>query len=199
MVGLSASGSDPAPDNDPMRRHDGIAALRRAAVFVLSTIALAACSPVFDWREAQPEGSGLTMMFPCRPTRVERQVRVEGTNLTMQLHSCTAGGATFSLVVANAGSAANVAPLLVALREGAVANVAGAAQAASSPAIVGAMPNAQSGRVRIEGRLPDGRSVVEHAAFFGRGPWAYQATVLTMARPVTAETLDTFFAALRLR
>ena len=57
--------------------------------------ALAACAPPFDWRDVRPEGSGVTMLFPCRPDRHERAVRIAGSELRMQMHSCTAAGATF--------------------------------------------------------------------------------------------------------
>ncbi len=160
---------------------------------------LSGCSPTLDWRQVRPEGSGVTMLFPCRPARVERRVRVGDDTLLMRLHSCSAGGASFSLAVADAGQPDRVAPLLAALRSGAIANVGGVASAAASAPVAGATPNAQEGRLRIDGRLPDGRSVVEHAAFFGRGVTLCQATVLTIDKPVTTETLGTFFDALRMQ
>jgi hypothetical protein len=174
-------------------------AMLAGVLFGMLAGTLFGCSPSLDWRQVRPEGSGVTMLFPCRPARVERSVRVGNDTLLMRLHSCSADGATFSLAVADASQADRVAPLLAALRSLAAANVGGTASGASSAPVAGATPNAQAGRVRVEGRLPDGRAVVEHAAFFSRGVTVCQATVLTIGKPVTAETLGTFFDALRMQ
>ncbi|MEO7056884.1 MAG: hypothetical protein ABI281_08365 [Caldimonas sp.] len=205
MTGLSVSRLVLTSDNDPM---DGLEcggdrggamslALRAGVLFSVIAGTLAACSPTLDWRQARPEGSGVTMLFPCRPAHVERSVRVGSDTLVMHLHSCSAGGATFSLAVADAGQADRVAPLLTALRELAVVNIGGIVSAAASAPSARTTPDARAGRVRIDGRLPDGRVVVEHAAFFSRGVTLLQATILAIDRPVTAETVGTFFDAVR--
>ncbi len=158
-----------------------------------------ACSPTFDWREARPDGSAVTMLFPCRPGQVERTVRVADAAFVMRLHSCNAGGATFSLAVVEARAPERVADVLAALRSQAVANVAGTVVAWPASAVAGAAPDPLAGRARIKGRLPDQRAVVEHVAWFAKGTRAYQATVLGTGRVVDTQTLDTFFDAVRLR
>jgi len=175
------------------------ATLRRRGPAALLLAVAAGCTPSLDWRQARPEGSGATMLFPCRPASVERPVQLAGSSLSMRLHSCVAGGATFSLAVADAVVPDRVTPLLVALREQAVANVAGQASPAALPAVAGATPNAQSALLRIEGRLPDGRPVVSHAAFFVCGTRLYQATIIGTGPPAGAETLENFFATVQLR
>jgi hypothetical protein len=47
----------------------------------------------------------------------------------------------------------------------------------------------------MEGRLPDGRRVVEDAAFFVKGLRVYAATVLGESIP--AEAVETFFASIK--
>jgi hypothetical protein len=108
----------------------------------------------------------------------------------MQMHSCSAAGAAFSLAFADVADVARVTSLLAALRVAAQANLGGAATA--RPLVVaGATPNEQSALIQIEGRLPDGRRLVEHAAFFARGLRLYQATAL--GESIDADALDTFF------
>jgi hypothetical protein len=175
---------------------DGVAA--PSLVALAAALALAACSPVLDWRESHPEGSGAVMLFPCRPVRHDRTVRVADATLRWQLHSCAAGGATFSLAVADGAEPAQVTPLLAALRTEAVANLGGSATEQPPVAIAGATPNAQSALLRIVGRRPEGRPVVAHAAFFVKGLRLYQATVLADDEPAGSEALDTFFASIRL-
>ncbi len=157
--------------------------------------ALLACSPAFDWREVRPEGGELTMLFPCRPEKRERSVPLAGAELRMRLHSCEAAGAAFSLAVVDADAPTRVEPLLAALKASAAANIGGAAlaQPFSPP---GATPNPGSSLLRLQGRLPDGRPVTEHAAFFVRGLRLYQATAIGEA--LSEDAVKTFFAAIKL-
>jgi hypothetical protein len=62
-------------------------------------------------------------------------------------------------------------------------------------AVAGATPNEQSALLHMEGRLPDGRRVVEDAAFFVKGLRVYAATVLGESIP--AEAVETFFASIK--
>jgi hypothetical protein len=158
--------------------------------------ALAACSPALDWREVRAEGSDVTMLFPCRPEKHERTVRIAGADLRMRMHSCDAAGSTFSLAFVDAGEPTGVEPLLAALKAGAVANI-GATPVQQQPfAPPGATPNPASALLRAEGRLPDGRRVTEHAAFFVRGLRLHQATAIGETLPEDA--IQTFFGAIKL-
>lgn len=176
----------------------GLAYARCVALAALAMTA-AGCSPALDWRESRPEGSGATLLFPCRPSQVERTVRIAETSLRMQMHSCSAGGATFSLAVADAGAPDRVTPLLGAWRAQSAANIAGAPRPLHMPALAGATPNPSAGLFRIEGMLPDARPVVEHVAFFVSGTRLYQAVVICTGKPVAQEALDSFFGSIQIR
>ena len=158
-------------------------------------VVLAGCAPALDWRETRPPGSGLTMLFPCRVERQERAVRLAGRLVAMAADSCRAAGATFSLATLDAGSPGAVTPVLAALRAGAVANVGASGAAAAPLAVDGTTPNPQSGLLHLAGRLPDGRPVSLHAAFFVKGMRLYQASVIGESIPDDAS--DTFFEAIR--
>ena len=159
--------------------------------------ALLACSPVLDWRETRPEGTGAVMLFPCRAEKQERPVRLGDETVPMRLHSCTAAGMSFALVTAEVADPGRVAPMLEALRCQAVANVAGTAVPEALPSIAGSTPNARSARLRIVGQRPDGRRVVEHALFFVKGLTLFQATVIGADEPADREAIDTFFGSIR--
>jgi hypothetical protein len=171
---------------------------RHRAGALLVAAVLAACSPTFDWREARPEGSGATLLFPCRPGRHERQVPLAGMGLRMQLHSCQAGGFTFSLAVADTGDPRQVAPVLHDWRKVTIGNVDGTASVLAAPKVVGATPNAESQLLRIDGRRPDGAPVVVHAAFFVKGLRVYQAAVVGQKEPPPRDVLETYFNTIRL-
>jgi hypothetical protein len=158
-------------------------------------IVLAACTPALNWRETRPEGSGVKMLFPCRPDRHERTIRVAGAELHMQMHFCSAAGAAFSLAFVDASDPTRVTPLLARLRAAAAANVGGTATVRTM-VVPGATPNEQSALIRVEGHLPDGRGVVEHAAFFVKGLRLYQATAL--GKSLTTDALETFFSSIEI-
>ena len=120
---------------------------------------------------------------------------MDAVDLRMQMYSCNAAGTTFSLTYLDAAQAAQVAPLMTELRARAAANVGGTVVARSFSA-PGATPNEQSATLRIEGRLPDGRHVTEHAAFFVRGLRLYQASAI--GESVSTEAVETFFGAVKL-
>ena len=169
------------------------------AALALAAACLAACSPTLDWRESRPEGSGATLMFPCRPGTLERTVQLAGATLAMRQHACSAGGALYSLSVADAGATESVSARLGAWRGEAASNVGAVEADLPSRSIAGATPNMQSGYVRLAGKLPDGRPVVEHAAFFVRGTRLYQAAVVSTTQPVPPDALDNFFGAIRVQ
>ena len=157
---------------------------------------LCACTPTLDWREFEPEDSGIVATFPCRTDRHARNVAVAGTAARMEMLVCTAGGATYALAFFDVSGPAEVASALAGLRTVAATNL-GVAEPAPEPLRVrGMTPNAMAARLRISGRGPDGAAVQEQAAFFTKGLRVYQASVL--GPTLADEAVDTFFGGLKL-
>ena len=123
-------------------------------------------------------------------------MHIVDVELSMHLQSCKADGRWFGLTFIDAAGPAQVGPLLEALRRSATDNVGGSAASQTLPVIVGTTPNPRSARLRIAGKLPDGRPLVESALFFVRGLRVYQASVVGDA-DAPADVLDTFFASIR--
>ena len=169
----------------------------RAVAPVLSLLAaLTGCAPALDWREVRPVGSGVTALFPCRLDKHERTVRMAGADFRMQLHSCDAGGATFSLSVVDGAGPTGVEPLLTAMKASFAANLGAQAPLSRPFAPPGATPNPAGGLLQVAGRLPDGRPVTARAAFFVHGVRVYQATAIGEALP--EEAIGSFFGSIRL-
>ncbi|MGZ8260966.1 MAG: hypothetical protein ACXWUL_10505 [Caldimonas sp.] len=179
-------------------RRPGVRSAAGAALTVAVALCLGGCSPRLDWREVRPEGDNAAMLFPCRPQLQERKASLGGEQVPMRLHSCSAGGASFSLLALDLADPARVTTELAALRAAAIANLAGSATEARPLAPVGATPNPESARLHIVGRRPDGSRVVADAAFFVKGLTLYQATVLGSEDARGHEAVDAFFAAIRL-
>lgn len=156
---------------------------------------LAGCAPVLDWREVRPEGSDVVALFPCKPERAERDVRLGDLRVRMRLLSCSADGMTFALSGADLAEPAQVTPALASLRTVAAANFGAPAASASALSVPGATPNPQSARLHLDGRRPDGVGVTAYAAFFARGTTVWQGTVMG-AKP-DAEAVEAFVAGLQ--
>ena len=165
------------------------------SIAALAAVCTAACAPALDWREFVPEGSGISVSFPCRPDRHVRAVVLAGVRMQMQMLSCNAGDATFALAFADVADPTQIGTTLAELRAAAVGNLSGGTAQAAPLQIRGMTPNAQTGRLSVAGRLPDGAAVQEHAAFFTRGLRVYQATVIG-ASPA-AQAVETFVAGLK--
>ncbi|WP_127995590.1 hypothetical protein [Piscinibacter defluvii] len=176
------------PDNRPMP-------IRTLTSLLAIGLAATACSPSRDWRELHPEGSSLRAQFPCKPDRHQREVRLAGRTVRMDMLVCHDRGATFALAFADVADPGAVAPALDELRAAAVGNVKAAAVHETALAVPGMTPNPRAVRLQFDGKRPDGTPVQEQVGLFAYGMRVYQATVLA-SRLKPAEA-DTFLGALR--
>jgi len=160
-----------------------------------AALLLVACAPALDWREVRPDGSGASLLMPCKPIAQERRLPLAGHPVQLLLHACSAGGQTWGLGHADVVDPAQVGVALAALRDGAVANVAAGSTERLPLQVPGATPQPASERLRFEGRLPDGRPVHVQLAVFARGTRVFQATALGEHLPVAAA--ETFFGSIR--
>ncbi len=165
------------------------------SIAALAAVCTTACSPALDWREFVPEGTDISVSFPCRPDRHARAVMVAGTKAQMEMLACNAGDATFALAFVDVVDPARVGATLAALRVTAASNLQGASSQSAPLQIKGMTPNEQAARVTIAGTLPDGAAVHEYAVFFVRGLRVYQATVIG-ATPAP-QVVDTFLDGLK--
>lgn len=159
---------------------------------------LGACSPVFDWRESRP-ADGLTLLFPCKPDQVTRQVPIAGAPQAMTLWSCSAGDLTFALSQVDAADPARVEALLTALRTALAGNVGGSTPAelrAEDAAVAGATPHPLAQRLLLRGRRADGSAIEAQGQFFRQGLRVFQATVV--GSRLDPQALEMFFSSLKI-
>ncbi|MEO7009554.1 MAG: hypothetical protein ABI156_10435 [Caldimonas sp.] len=155
---------------------------------------LAACTPTLDWREVRAEDDALAALFPCRPERHARTVPIAGIHARMDMAACDAGGSIYAISFVDVRDPTMVTGALAGLRSSAVGNVTGAAPQVTPFALRGMTPNAEATRLRVDGHLPNGTPVQEHAAFFVQGLRLYQASVIGAAP--APEAVETFFGGL---
>ena len=157
---------------------------------------LMGCTPALDWRELRPAGSGISLLFPCKPDSHARRVSLGPDAVRLELHACTAGEITWALAFADLSDPARVGPALTELRAAAASNLAASAAQPLALKVEGATPNPASQRVQLQGRMPDGRVVTEQVAVFAKGTRIFQAVAL--GPKLDPEAVDTFFGSLRL-
>jgi hypothetical protein len=163
---------------------------------MLLSAALLGCSPVLDWREFEPEGSGVIVTFPCRPDRHARDVTVAGVTTRMTMLVCAAADVTYALTFIDVAEPAGVTAALADLRAVAAGNLAATRAEPNPLQVTGMTPNPQSTRLHLSGSRTDGAAVQQQAAFFAKGLRVYQASAVGAA--LSAEAVDTFFAGLKL-
>jgi hypothetical protein len=155
----------------------------------------AACSPTLDWREFVPEGSGISVTFPCRPDRYARTLAVAGEKVRMEMLVCTTADTTFAVTFLDLADPSRVSSALRDLRATAIANVQGTTPRTTPLLIKDMTPNDEAVRLSADGRMPDGSAVREYAAVFAHGLRVYQATVIG-PRP-DPQGVEVFFGGLR--
>lgn len=154
------------------------------------------CTPALDWREVRPEGSGLMLLFPCKPSSQSRQVLLAGAQRRLVLVACAAGDATWALAHTDVVDPALVAQALAELQSAAAANLSAASALELPLQVQGATPNPLSRQVQLSGRLPDGKAVNARLAVFAKGTRVFQATLIGTHWP--AQAPEMFFSSLRL-
>lgn len=176
-----------------MRRDN--ATMVRVLVLAWVCAVLAGCAPELDWRELRLDEAGVSQLFPCKPSRQQRQAVVGGQPRVLVLHVCDAGGATWALSHLRVAEPAEVPAVLDALAAAAHANLGAARTEPQAQPVPGAGGQAAAGRYRISGRRPDGAEVQSAVLLYARGTMVVQLTVLGPRLP--DEALDAFFAGAR--
>lgn len=156
-------------------------------------VALAACSPTFNWREVRSEATGLKAMLPCKPDKTARNVTMAGRQLSLEAIGCEASGSTFAVMFADigTGSAGEVLDQWKAATLSGVRSKEAREQPFRPP---GAIALPQSLQVVAVGLRPDGTQVQGQAAYFARGRHVFQAVIF--AEQLRPEVTEPFFSGL---
>lgn len=180
----------------------GSTLFRGVAAFTF--MALAGCSPRFDWREFRsPEG--YVVLLPGRPQTVVRDVEFDGSKAQMSMTSTGIGATMFATGVARLPAAA-VADAsgrqksLAHFRDALVRNVGaqGVRQSAAPKLDSAGQPVLLAEAIEAIGRLADGRNSRLAARFFIVDDRLFQVVALGAEGEIPPDALDTFFTSFRL-
>lgn len=178
-----------ADDNPPML-------CRFQSVLVASLLALAACSPTFNWRDVRlAEGVALKALLPCKPDRGSRPQVLAGQTLTLHMAGCDAGEALFAITYTDLpepGSATAIQQQWQALL---LANMKVQTPQQAAFSMRGATGPLQPVWLSANGQHHDGQAVRVQAVWFAQGARLYHAAVY--ASKLDAEVAQTFLTGLK--
>ncbi len=160
---------------------------------LLALTSLAACNPTFNWRDVRSDGTRLTLLMPCKPDKAQRTVPMTGLPTEVNLLSCDAGGVKFAVAVADVKDAAKTADALVNWQSATLANI----KAPATPGAAFRLPGlvASGVLVKADGKRVDGQAVSSQALYFAQGSQVFQAVMY--ADKISADVADTFFSGLK--
>jgi hypothetical protein len=160
-----------------------------------SALALAACSPTFNWREVRAEPTPLKAMLPCKPDKGAREVPMAGRQVSLEVRGCDTGGATFAVLFADIGNGGRAGEVLAQWKTATLSNLRAPASREGTFRPPGALDLPQSVHVVASGQRGDGSKVESHAAYFAQGTYVFQAVVY--ADRLQPEVTEQFFSGLR--
>ena len=168
------------------------------ALPVLSAVlALSACNPTFNWREARVPDTALTALLPCKPEAANRPVALGALTVDMHMLGCKAGGVTFAVVYANVVVPGQ--PTAVTLDQWRVASLAAmkAQRVEVSAVKVAGAFSPPPQKVMTYGQLGHDAPLESQSVFFAQGTQLFQA--LLVGELLTAEVAEAFFSGLVVR
>lgn len=165
-------------------------------IALIALLALAACSPTYNWREVRTPEGGLKALLPCKPDQGTRTQNLGTQVVEVQMLGCEAGGALYAIAAASVGAQGQAGTVLSQWQARTLENMRTASPRVSPFALAGAAQDPAPVSVRALGVGPDGRAVTLQAVWFARGDRVYQAALY--AETVREEQSEPFFSGLAL-
>ena len=166
-------------------------------IFINAAVALtflAACNPTFNWRDVRPDGTRLTLLLPCKPDKAQKTVPMGNQPTEMSLLSCDAGGVTFALSMADVNDAAQTGAVLAQWQNAALANIKTASPLSRDAFKLSGLPGGAV-LVKATGQRANGQTVSSQAAYFAQDSRVFQAVMY--ADKISPDVADTFFSGLK--
>jgi hypothetical protein len=154
---------------------------------------LAACNPVYNWREINLPQAELKVLLPCKPDQGHRAIPLAGLTVEMQMAGCEAGAGLFVLAHVDLGETGKTEAALEQWKAAMLGNMqARDVTLRSAVMIKGASTKPAPIRLDAVGKRPDGSAVVAQAMWFARGAHLYHAVVY--ADKLSQDVVDAFFS-----
>lgn len=173
----------------------------RSIIVIAAIIALAACSPKYDWREVHGTDARFVVLLPAKPTTVSRQVNLDRVQVTMAMTAAEVGGVSFAVGSAELPDAGAAQLALLAMKKAMLNNIQGTIVTEKTAATVPASGVAASSSIATDieatGNI-GGQPARLFARFVAQDKRVYQAIVLGPEKAVSRDAADTFFSSFKL-
>ncbi len=168
----------------------------------LTAVALAACSPSYNWRDYTSQDAPFRIMFPAKPDSHTRSIDLNGLKVDMTMTAADIDGNMFAVGTAEAPSAAQAEAALAAMKTALVKNIgatvtsekAGSAASASGPA------QTRSATIDI---VASGKQKGEPMRLVGhfeaRDKRFYQVIVMGKEKDLSKENIDMFMSSFKVQ
>lgn len=168
----------------------------RITLILSLALALGACSPALNWREARLSGGELKALLPCKPDQGRRQQSLAGEELWIAMQGCEAAGALFAVSVAELSQENRALAVQLQWQAQLLGNMRASASTTSPFAVKGSTAQLAPLRLTARGLGPEGRPVEAQGVWFARGARLYHAVIY--AERITTEMSEPFFGGLEL-
>jgi len=167
----------------------------RAAVGLAVAIALAACSPAYNWRDVQL--AQLSTLLPCKPDRAKRMVALGGQEVELEMLGCETRGTLFVISHIKLTAAQQTTALVAQWRVATLGNMRGTVQQELPLQAKALAVHSASQELRATGLRPSGEAVQAHLAWLASGADVYHLAVY--AQRIEVQEAAPFFTEPRLR
>jgi hypothetical protein len=162
-------------------------------------LALSACTPQFDWREAHGADAPYVATFPAKPATHTRAINLDGMQITMTMTAAEVDGVNFAVGSAPLSDPSKAGAALQAMKFALLRNIGGAVKREKSSIIAGSpVPMIEIEALGAPGSNTRGQPRLLVARFVTKDQRIYQVLVMGPEKAVSREALDTFFASFKL-
>jgi hypothetical protein len=173
-----------------------------AITTAVAVLALAACSPKYNWRDYVSPDAPYRVMFPGKPASYTRSVDLDGMRVDMTMTATEVEGAMYAVGTAQAPDAAHAQAALAAIKSALLHNIGATAtsekSAAAATAANGVASETTSSDVTADGML-NGVKMRLVGHFEAHGKRIYQVVVMGPAKSVESDPTDQFISSFKLQ
>ncbi|WP_374583483.1 hypothetical protein [Pseudoduganella sp.] len=164
--------------------------LHKTCAVLATALALAACSPKFDWRDFRSTDAPYSIMLPGKAATHTRAVNLDGQEVKMTMSAAEVEGTMFAVGTAELPDAAKAALAVQAMRLAMVRNINGTITKETT----------KNGAFEVEARgtAANGAPLAMHGRFLAKDKRVYQVVMLGNQKHFDADTVDTFLSSFKL-
>lgn len=175
-------------------RKNSLSTLSTFVCAACAALAMAGCSPKYDWREVRGADAPFTVLLPAKPTTFARPINLDGAQVTMAMTAAEIDGVTFAVGSVQLPDAAAAQAALIKMKTALVKNIRGSIRHEKLSAKTDPVT-----AIDIEaGGSSNGQPYLLLARFAAKDGRAYQVIVAGREKDVSREAADTFLTSFKL-